>query len=406
MLESLKRYRFVLVFVAILLGLVLLRLPSFYEPHWYDDEEIYLTIGTNLAQGARLYADVIDHKPPVLYWWVSLFPSLIWMKISASLFVILSTLLLWRLSQLMKLAAGPMVVAVGVLVLLTNLPALEGNIFNAELMFMPLSLLGMYLWWTWLGPKRSAPKWWQPVAVGICFGAASLVKVPALLDLAALVTFVFLVSRQSVWRLRLVQLLQLAMGVALPWLLVSGYFWVNGLLAEFFYYSLIYNLKYVGEWGYVVQSPVLLFLGPAWIRLAGLLAGLAGLWLARKKWGLSDPVMFVLVWFWWSFFAALLSVRPYPHYYLQMVPALALGAGLLMAKLHWREKLVTAVMLATLPIFIQVVPVNLYRTTGYYTNWLEYMQKRRSETEYTAWFRGIALEHAAIGDYVALAGSA
>ena len=52
----------------ILAVVVLLRVPSLFEPYWYGDEGIYLTVGRSLRHGLALYRDVHDNKPPCYIW--------------------------------------------------------------------------------------------------------------------------------------------------------------------------------------------------------------------------------------------------------------------------------------------------------------------------------------------------
>jgi hypothetical protein len=53
--------------VALLALGVLLRAPTFGRPLLSDDEAIYATTADALARGDRLYRDVVDHKPPLIY---------------------------------------------------------------------------------------------------------------------------------------------------------------------------------------------------------------------------------------------------------------------------------------------------------------------------------------------------
>src|SRR3954470_11820055 len=58
-------------FKAAVLGIfvlgVVLRLPTFTRPLLSDDEAIYATTADALTRGDRLYRDVVDHKPPLIY---------------------------------------------------------------------------------------------------------------------------------------------------------------------------------------------------------------------------------------------------------------------------------------------------------------------------------------------------
>ncbi len=47
--------------------LVILRIPNFFEPYWYGDEAIYLSVGNALNKGGLLYTTIIDHKTPLIY---------------------------------------------------------------------------------------------------------------------------------------------------------------------------------------------------------------------------------------------------------------------------------------------------------------------------------------------------
>ncbi len=53
--------------LIIILLMILLRIPSLFEPYWYGDEGIYLTLGQAIRKGLLLYRDIHDNKPPLLY---------------------------------------------------------------------------------------------------------------------------------------------------------------------------------------------------------------------------------------------------------------------------------------------------------------------------------------------------
>ena len=64
----------------LLFAVFFLRLPSLFEPYWYGDEGIYLTIGQGLRQGLVLYRDIYDNKPPLIYLLAALSGSLFWFR--------------------------------------------------------------------------------------------------------------------------------------------------------------------------------------------------------------------------------------------------------------------------------------------------------------------------------------
>lgn len=57
-----------LAFAILLVG----RLPSFFEPHWYTDEAGYATTAQGLLDGKILYAEIWNNKPPLHLWTVAL----------------------------------------------------------------------------------------------------------------------------------------------------------------------------------------------------------------------------------------------------------------------------------------------------------------------------------------------
>src|SRR3989338_634982 len=65
---EIKNHKKELSFLSVVIFLIIiLRVPSIFEPYWYGDEGIYLTIGNALAQGETLYRDIHDNKPPFIY---------------------------------------------------------------------------------------------------------------------------------------------------------------------------------------------------------------------------------------------------------------------------------------------------------------------------------------------------
>jgi len=120
------------------------------------------------------------------------------------------------------------------------------------------------------------------------------------------------------------------------------------------------------------------------IRGAWVLGFTGVLWLIRKQ---VNPVL-LLIGLWWgySLFAALLSERPYPHYLLQIVPAMALGLGMVV----WLRKYLEQVMVIGLLLVtiwgIRVVDFWKYESRAYYDNFVAYATGRKDLAEYRSYF--------------------
>ena len=69
--------------VIVLALVVVLRIPSLFEPYWYGDEAIYLTIGQAINRGVPLYSGTHDHKPPLLYLVAAVAGNEFWLKFAA-----------------------------------------------------------------------------------------------------------------------------------------------------------------------------------------------------------------------------------------------------------------------------------------------------------------------------------
>jgi 4-amino-4-deoxy-L-arabinose transferase-like glycosyltransferase len=52
--------------------LVILRLPSLMEPHWYTDEAGYVNVARSLLNGKILYSQTWNNKPPLMLWTIAL----------------------------------------------------------------------------------------------------------------------------------------------------------------------------------------------------------------------------------------------------------------------------------------------------------------------------------------------
>ncbi len=175
--ESIPKKWFWLFFVVFLL-----RLPSLFEPYWYGDEGIYLTIGQGLRQGLVLYRDIYDNKPPLIYLLAALGGSLFWLKFILLVWSLITVVLFNKLAKFFfpKKEKFSFLLTT-IFAVLVSLPALEGNIANAENFFIGLIIAGVWFF----GQKKYR-------GAGLMMGLAFLFKFPPLFDFAALLFFILL----------------------------------------------------------------------------------------------------------------------------------------------------------------------------------------------------------------------
>jgi len=330
----------------ILLALVILRVPNFFEPYWYGDEAIYLTIGNAMNQGEKLYTEIVDHKTPLIYY-LARVPDQIsfrWLNLG---WMLVTTVLFYGLAQKLFQKTWLSTLVTAVFMVLTTVPWFEGNIPNGELFVMGFVLAGFtilsrtQIWHQFLTGKTEIKNLTKPqelmtlLVAGVFIGLGILTKVPALLDLGAgLLIFWFLVVR-LLWQaqpkiLAVIQKLIPAglaflSGVILPILASIGYFISRGSGADYLQFGLLYNLHYTQTWKQDYGSVFLNWAFTLPGKTILLVVVILGLSMLSKK--LKPSAQFALAWFAAALFAVLLSNRPYPHYFIQLVPAAALLLG-------------------------------------------------------------------------------
>jgi len=434
-----------LLLLGLLLLLITLRLPNFFEPYWYGDEAIYLTIGNALSTGSRLYVDIVDHKTPLIYY-LAMVPSQVWFRILLLGWMIGATVAFYHLALRLYSKIWVSTIATAVFVLLTTLPWFEGNIPNGELFVMGFILVGgLALLYTrfyasLVDPTRerlrSISKEHQPiqsavsdflhqtndqvlyVLAGVLFGAAILTKVPALFDVAAFLTIGWFSLTNSLtlknfragqWQKMLVQtgLRMMAIGATVVGMIAVSilYFASRGSLAAYLDFGLLYNFHYVQTW---VPSFLQAWLSTVYTLPVkfGLATSVVLLLTVARAW-LRPRFQFIAAWFTLALFASLLSNRPYPHYFLQVVPPLALLIGevirtskleRLTKKSAWvtpakvRQLIATlsvsAILLFTFSGVLTSLKVGLYPTLPYYQRTLAYLRGQIDEETYRQGFNG------------------
>lgn len=389
------------VLILLLAFQVLLRIPNLFEPYWYGDEGIYLTVGAAMRQGLHLYAQTLDHKTPIIYY-LAMVPSQFWFRLLLIGWMSVSTLFFFLLSKNLKFKSLQQYIATFLFILFTTLPWLEGNIPNGELFVMGFVLVGGWFF--------SRTKFFQlyleeklvPIKSVICkpqvalFGLAGfffslgiLTKVPALFDILPFfaVGYFTLVDHFSIKRSRKVLFSILGMwevmGIAIitPLILSLSYFATRGTVLAYIDIGILYNFRYAGHWA-LPALPLgleMLLTMKGKVVIVTLVMLLMTVW--SKKF--SARAQFIITWAVFSLFGALLSSRPYPHYLLQIVPAFALLIGLLLQKAKTRVELATLITpLVLLFGAIYAIGFGFYPTAKYYTHFLSYVSGRISRDAY------------------------
>ncbi len=394
--------------LILLLLLILLRFPNLFEPYWYGDEAIYLTVGQGIKYGRGLYGGIVDHKTPIIYYLATV-PSQVWFRILNIVWMVASTILFYRLAKKILTKQKLVWFSSLVFILLTTLPFFEGNIPNGELFVMGFILAGAnilmktnYFDWLIKGNKVK-PGNNRPLFIsGIFFGLGILTKVPALLDLAAFMSigwFYFthqvFFKKENLWKnfkLILRKFVWLGLGVATPILISIIYFVIQGLGRDYLQYGLLYNFHYTSSWQVNIQPSWLTIFFDLKAKLIILALSFISITIGHKI--LKQKFKFLFGWLILTLFAATLSNRPYPHYYQQLVPAFSLLTGYIIARLInllKKEKrtlttliesslfVVTIAFIIKLSLLLNFHP---YPTISYYRNFYQYISGQIDKKDY------------------------
>lgn len=429
-----------------LLIITVLRIPNFFEPYWYGDEGIYLTVGKGINYGQRLYADIVDHKTPLIYY-LARVPDQLSFRILLYSWMIASTIAFYAIAKKLFTKSLSVGIALSIFVALTTLPWLEGNIPNGELFVIGFILVGAWILtktnsitlisaskvnkadnsaFTILERKEVV----QIFAAGCLFGLALLTKVPALFDAVAFFALFFFIALHQYWFKKngttlkkavvffISHSLLLGLGMLTPLLVTILYFYSIGAGADYLNFGLLYNFHYSGTWKLTFDSPVLTNLFTLGSKF-GILMALFGLIVLLTKY-LSIQYQFLATWAALALFASLLSNRPYPHYFLQLVPPFAFLFGSLIdsrksyfSKLSLKtEHILSFVLprLVSLTLVILVISVyqllnfEPYKVKPYYLDWYQYITGAINKEVYYQRFNTLMTDNYKAAPIIAEAG--
>lgn len=368
--------------LTILLAIVLiLRIPSFFEPYAYGDEMIYLSMGQAIRHGEVLYRDIHDNKPPLLYVIAAIAGSLFWFKVILAFWMLATIVIFWKLTTAIFPKDKHLDKAATIIfAVLTTLPFLEGNTVNAELFMIGPTIFAFYLLLT----KKLNFK--NLFSSGLLFSVSTLFKIPAAFDIPDIVFFWVIINGLRFKNLKEVikNTIVIAMGYLLPILLTFVWYFSKGAFSQYLVAAFLQNVGYLSSYrpGDVQKS----FLDknlPLLIRGFIVLLGAGVLWRFKKK--VSKPFVFITLWLLFALFAATLSERPYPHYLIQAVPAVSLLLGMLFVK-RSMEQVLTIIPL-TLAFFVPFYyHYYHYPTISYYTRFAAFATNQISRQEYFSSF--------------------
>lgn len=355
------------IVLALCFGSIFLyQLPIYFQPSIDHDEGFYLSIGQSINAGQVLYMDVFDHKPPFVYYFFSFFTGFIPYPVT---FLRIANLLLSLSQVIVFFLLGKFVFNLSdrtntIITILFSISVGYQFLINAENVFTPAILAGFLI--LFLEFKRYETKqtirWGRIAIASVLWSIACFTKAPAAVEvLYLLAILVIFFIRQNVNKTdtsisqkqtfidffrkdmftQIGKLASFVIGIIIfPYIVFSVYYQVNGYLDQLLYGVFLFNTSYVS---YANE----LILGLTEIQWRALLAFLTliitSFFFLKKR--LHVTWLICLNWVMIAWFASNISGRPYPHYYIQLMPVLFLFVGVILQKLY----------LTSFPIVLKII---------------------------------------------------
>lgn len=223
---------------------LLTRAFAFGDPVYHVDENWYLFVGERLNKGDRLYLDIWDRKPPVLfllYRLFAIFPNpVLAYQFAASLCAAGSATLVWRMANHFTTRAAAMVSALLYLTMLVQLGGAGGQspVFYNLLIAAAALIVGFMR-----AMHRDARPRPLAFAAMVMAGTAIMVKPTAAFEAMALGCWLAWRMWQAGLRGRLwlIQVAKLALAGAIPVLIVLGCFALSGDFGDFWQATVMSN---------------------------------------------------------------------------------------------------------------------------------------------------------------------
>src|SRR5437763_5059202 len=324
------------------LGLVLLtvaiRLPSLVHPQTIDSEGIYSVVANEIVDGGRPYIDAVERKPPLLFWTYAAIFKVAGKFNWKALHIVA---LVWTLGAM----AGLYVIGSELFDRNTGLiAALFYGVFQHWLTWKNLSfdgemLMNLPIIWAWAIALRrsSSPLRPELFPAGALLGAAFLLKQPAAIAAVPVGVYLLLPSYRASRSLTrtnsIIQAALLTAGFLAALGLVTIVLWKQGILREAFYWTIAdHDVPHVFWQTGIVTS--LAFLGACLPLVVGAIIACRDkdkIWAERKAERTALLGLLAA-----SAIGAAAGARFYPHYYVQLIPPLALLAAPYYARLWSR----------------------------------------------------------------------
>lgn len=324
-----RPFQFWFAVLGIILLTVLIRLPSLLHPEPIDSEAIYSVVANEIVDGNKPYVDAVERKPPLLFWtYAAIFKvagEFNWKALHL-------VALVWTLCAMAGLYATGRELfdrRVGLIAALFYCVFQPWGTWKSQ-SFDGEMLMNVPIIWAWAIAFRRSSTRLRPelFAAGALLSVAFLLKQPAAIAAVPLGVYLLLPSYRANRSLTstdsILQATMLTLGFFVTLGLAMIIVWKQGILHEAFYWTMaghdvprvFWQKGIVTTLAFIAAcSPLVFGAATGCCQKGEIWAGRAPEWKALLGLLAASAV------------GAAAGARFYPHYYVQLIPSLALLAA-------------------------------------------------------------------------------
>jgi len=357
-LNYIKQHPEVLWLIAILALSTLLRLVFLHEP--FDrDEGQYATIAQEILRGGLPYRDVIEIKPPGTFYLYALAITLFGatteaVRVFTAFYSLLTIIAVFGVARLIAGVRSGLCAAL-VYGVFSTFPLLQGTSNSEVFLVLPLTL-GV---WLFLLGAESKQRLHFSLS-GLCAAFALLIKPVALPIIALqLLLFFFIRPGEGRWKEKVLNISVFLLPVFALAAVTLSYFYLRGGLNDLLYWTIEFprhykNVEVIGP----SLGKVLIILAST-LELPVIFGISSALWLAATRRTVTGmmPLFMIIA----TCLAIALPGKYFQHYFIMIMPFLAIPAGFGLASIRNMPRLPFGITLFVLMAAIWFAVMANYR---------------------------------------------
>jgi len=378
--------RDILLLISVLLVIILLKLPSLFEPHWNSQEGFYSAVANTFKFGRNLYKDIHTNQNPGIFYFYYLANltsnfSLVLLKTLNLIFSIGSGIFLYKLGKkLFSRRIGYASIIISTFFL--GLPLINTNITLIENITLFFNLSAIYL--------ALQKDWKSYILSGLLFGISSFLSFKVIFELFLIVFFLICEKRKCGIN-RTKKLLFFLTGLAVPLLTFTAYLGSLDLFNNFYDLVIVHNVNEITN---TPSNSLGFIFFPNTFITRSIFTSILVLLVVflYKKSKISYKYTFLALWLILSSYSAMLFQKSDLNYLISIIPPFSILTSIIVRKIKNNSDcilLINSLALYVLSIFFIL---NLFagnnrlssniNSIDYYVNFFQYLTKKIDTSSY------------------------